>query len=185
MDPLFSQVDKGLTLLDTDESVSRLVELITSIQSPIISEHIIKKVLEICQSVHPHKALALLKFVFMYSKKDPKFFSLIKSHVSTLVMNCYNIAIDPETTRLYIQSWRMSAQWRDIIDPCLRRMQLVENREMLLHAVKSLEETEMRELISRLRKSPHDNGLMSEVDRALDLRLDSIISSINSISSVM
>jgi len=185
MDPFFSQVDKALRGIESDESVTLLVELITSIQSPIISEHVMRQVLNICQNVHPGKSLALLKFVFMYSKKDAKFLSLIRPHAVTIVMNCFRMSIDPGTTSLYIESWKMSGHWKDIIDPCLRNMRLIKNRDMLLHAVRQLAETDIRELILRLRKSPNDKNLCHEAAKSVNSRLDSVISVINSISSVI
>ena len=185
MDPLFRQIERDLLRIETDMSVAELLELVTAVYSPIIAEYVAKQVVQSVRLVTPKRALSFLKFVYLYSKKDVKFFNLVKPSIPAIVMSCYKVSQVPETIEMYIQSWRMSNHWADTVEKCLVSIRMSSNRDELLHSIGDLKQASLAAVITRLRRSPKDVVLMKQSIPMFEQRLEAIIRTMNSVSRVV
>ena len=185
MDPLFREIEGLLHSLSDDQRIFRLIELVTSIHSPIISDYVAREVVTAAKLAHPRQSLSLLKFVFLYSKKDVKFFNSVKPLIPTVVMHCYQVASDKETVRLYIQSWRMNNQWADLAASCSGLIRVFDNRAELASVAHDLQATSLSGIVDKCRHHPSDRTTLLQAQGACEARLEAVISAINSVSSIV
>jgi hypothetical protein len=105
-------------------------------------------------------------------------------------MFCHQTAEDPGSLKLYVESWRMNAHWRDIAEKCLSSMSVKEGlsssdsgsiRNMSTLLKKSGELSFMLERISR---HPSDPKLLQEMMSLAELRLHAVTETLNLVENI-
>jgi hypothetical protein len=140
-DEIFLQLDRGLFAVDSEESLQILVELATAIQPTW--EHVSEQLLVAAKLSTPSRALFLIKFTFLLGKKDNRFFKNIRHHVPAIVLYCYQVAEDRDSSRLYITSWLMNSQWKEVAETALGIIRAFDQQERLRLVLNDLEKTDL------------------------------------------
>jgi hypothetical protein len=173
MDEVFRQIDRALLLLDSDQKVHGLIETVTAI-SPTW-DHVAQSVLLTSRLVGPSRSLFLVKFMHLLGKKDMKFFVAIKGFVASVVVSCFQVAGDREDLKLYVTSWLMNNQWKQVAEQSLSAIVLFENRYQLEPILHELQKTDMG--IASKRRPELDMD-------SLHYRLDAVVRSLNVLYSI-
>lgn len=164
MDPLFIELESRLLLsLSTDHKVNQLVDLVCSVQSPVLSETLSGLVLKTAKLIHPKKGLFLLKFISQYPKKDSRFLKLVEKNLPEVVLFCYQTSSERETVKLYIAGWKMQiSPWPQIATKCEATIRLFDKRH------------ELGQVVELLQRSYGPLGEPSSVEARLDCVIEAI-----------
>jgi hypothetical protein len=111
----------------------------------------------------------------LLGKKDMKFFVAIKGFVASVVVSCFQVAGDREDLKLYVTSWLMNNQWKQVAEQSLSAIVLFENRYQLEPILHELQKTDMG--IASKRRPELDMD-------SLHYRLDAVVRSLNVLYSI-
>lgn len=188
MDPLYSEVADKLDNLISDLHVNALIESVSSLRCPSLTDFLSKRVSVAAKLSRPATSLNVVKFMYLYGKKDARFFSLLNPNIPSLVMFCYQTAEDPENLTLYIESWKMNTQWRAIADKCLSAIALkglaVTHSDDISKLSTLLKKSELPFLLDRVPKNMSDPKLLQDVLNCAELRLHAVIDALNIIEKI-
>ena len=166
MDDLYAQIDRTLLTLNSETRLHEALELVTSIKPTW--EHVRDQVMTAAKLSTPDGALFLVKFVFLLGKKDVKFFKAIDSRTPEIILYCYQVARDKESTRLYVTSWLMNSQWKRVAETSICLIQSFDKHEALRNIVEDLRRTKLE---------------MDALDiKTVTTRLDCVVSALNRLS---
>ena len=175
-DPLFVEIESKLTRLDSDATVHTLIELLTSVNQSTIPDSVAKQLVVAAKLASPSKTLPLLKFAYLYGKKDARFLSAVRPKLATITIYCYQVASDKETLKLYLGSWLMNPAWKSIGEDCLGALSVMEHTEQLRAVCALLRPNDITDALTR--KSP------AHTIPIVEKRLASVIQALNLIQHI-
>lgn len=188
MDVLFFGLSQKLNCLISDLHVNALIEQVTSVRSPELTEYLIKRVSLACKLSRPETSLNIVKFMYLYGKKDTRFFTTLSPVMPSLVLLCYQTAADPESLTLYVESWRMNNQWRDVAERCLSAIALKgasSNHAEFISSLRSLlRKDDFPFLLERFSKNQSDPQLIHDAMKCAEIRLNAVIQALNLVESI-
>lgn len=177
-DPLFAEIERKLRCLNSDAKVNMLTDLVSSMQSNLISETMARLVGSTCRHASPENGIFLIKFVTVYSKKDQKFFKCIEDTLPGIVLLCSQVSSDKHTLKLYVEGWQMGGKvWQSIASKSLGLLKLYEIADPLREVIAGLDGRQVKDALMNATNK-------AEIISACEVRLEQVIRALNILTSI-